>query len=104
MSVIRYGGESNMEKIEVGNIFTLIDEKEEEQEIEVLGLLSIDEIAYAAVSFAEESQEESEEDIDVFFLRVEEDEELSIIESDEEFEKVSLAFQEAQEAQEVQAE
>ncbi|WP_017381034.1 DUF1292 domain-containing protein [Paenisporosarcina sp. TG-14] len=89
-----------MEKIEVGNIFTLIDDKDEEQEIEVLGLLSIDEIEYAAVSFAEESQEESEEDIDVFFLRVEEDEELSIIESDEEFEKVSLAFQEAQEAQE----
>ena len=89
-----------MEKIEVGNIFKLIDENDEEQEIEVLGLLSIDEIEYAAVSFAEESQEESEEDIDVFFLRVEEDEELSIIESDEEFEKVSLAFQEAQEAQE----
>lgn len=89
-----------MEKIEVGNIFTLIDDKDEEQEIEVLGLLSIDEIEYAAVSFAEDSQVESEEDIDVFFLRVEEDEELSLIESDEEFEKVSMAFQEAQEAQE----
>lgn len=84
-----------MEKIEVGDIFTLFDENDEEQEIEVLGTLSIDGIDYAAVGFAEETQDDSTDDIDVFFLRVEEGEELSIIESDEEFEMVSKAFKEA---------
>ncbi len=89
------GGERYMEKIEVGDIFALFDENNEEQEIEVLGTLSIDGIEYAAVGFAEETQDDSTDDIDVFFLRVEEGEELSIIESDEEFEMVSMAFKEA---------
>lgn len=86
-----------MEKIEVGDIFTLIDENDQEQEIEVLGTLNIEEVEYVAVGFAEEIKEETEEDIDVFFLRVEEDEQLSIIESDEEFDRVSAAFKEAEE-------
>lgn len=85
-----------MEKIEVGSMFTLFDENDEEQEIEVLGLLTIDGTEYAAVGFAEETQDESVEDVDVFFLRVEEENQLSILQSDEEFEKVSMAFQEAQ--------
>ena len=83
-----------MEKIEVGDIFTLTDENDQEQEIEVLGTLTIDEVEYAAVAFADEIDEESEGDIDVFFLRVEDDEQLSLIESDEEFDKVSAAFKE----------
>lgn len=83
-----------MEKIEVGDIFTLMDENDQEQEIEVLGTLTIDEVEYAAVAFADEIDEESEGDIDVFFLRVEDDEQLSLIESDEEFDKVSAAFKE----------
>ncbi len=86
-----------MEKIEVGSMFVLFDENDEEQEIEVLGILSIDGTEYAAVGFAEETQDESVEDVDVFFLRVEEDNELSVLQTDEEFEKVSLAFKEAQE-------
>jgi len=89
-----------MEKIQVGDIFTLMDENDQEQEIEVLGTLSIDGVEYAAVGFSEEILEETEEDIDVFFLRVEEDEELSIIESDEEFEMVSSAFKEVGEDEE----
>jgi len=89
-----------MEKIQVGDIFTLMDENDQEQEIEVLGTLSIDGVDYAAVGFTEEILEETEEDIDVFFLRVEEDEELSIIESDEEFEMVSSAFKEVGEDEE----
>ncbi|OAH58453.1 MULTISPECIES: DUF1292 domain-containing protein [Bacillaceae] len=87
-----------MEKVEIGDIFTLIDENDQEQEIEVLGTMNLEGIEYAAVGFVEEIQEESEEDIDVFFLRVEEDEQLSIIESDEEFDQVSAAFEEAGEA------
>ncbi|WP_019415178.1 DUF1292 domain-containing protein [Paenisporosarcina sp. TG20] len=89
-----------MGKIENGSIFTLLDENDEEQEIEVLGTLNIDGTEYATVGFLDETQDESEEDIDVFFLRVEEDNQLSILESDEEFDKVSLAFQEAQDEEE----
>ena len=93
-------GECKMEKVEVGNIFVLLDENEQEQEIEVLGTLTIDEVEYAAVGFAEETQDESKEDIDVFFLRVEDGDELSVIETDEEFDRISAAFKEAQEAHE----
>ena len=89
--------EENTGKIEVGEIFIVLDENDQEQEMEVLGLLTVDEAEYAAVSFVEDIQGESEEDIDIFFFRVEDDEELSMIESDEEFEKVSAAFKVAEE-------
>jgi uncharacterized protein YrzB (UPF0473 family) len=88
---------NGMEKIEVGDIFTLMDENDQEQEIEVLGTLNLDDVEYAAVAFADEVDEDSEGDIDVFFLRVEEDEQLSIIESDEEFDLVSATFKEKRE-------
>jgi len=94
------GGEINMAEVKTGDIFTLMDENDQEQEIEVLGTLSIDGVEYAAVGFTEDILEETEEDIDVFFLRVEEDEQLSIIESDEEFEVVSAAFKEVGEDEE----
>jgi len=81
--------------IEVGEIFTLVDENNEEQEVEVLGTLEIDGSDYIAVSFVEDIDENSDEDIDVFFLRVESDGELAAIESDDEFEKVAAAFEEA---------
>lgn len=84
-----------MEKVEVGDIFTLIDENDQEQEIEVLGTMNLEGTDYAAVGFVDQIQEDSEEEIDVFFLRVEDDEQLSIIESDEEFDQVSAAFEEA---------
>ncbi|EPD50116.1 DUF1292 domain-containing protein [Paenisporosarcina sp. FSL H8-0542] len=86
-----------MEKIEVGDIFTLMDENDQEQEIEVLGTLTLDDVEYAAVAFADEIDEDSEGDIDVFFLRVEDDEQLSLIESDEEFDRVSAAFKDYEE-------
>ncbi|MFJ5770926.1 DUF1292 domain-containing protein [Psychrobacillus sp. NPDC093180] len=83
--------EQNQETIKVGQIFTVLDENDQEQEMEVLGLLTVESTEYAAVGFVEDIQSESDEDIDVFFFRVE-DEELSFIDTDEEFEKVSLAF------------
>jgi len=89
-----------MAEVKTGDIFTVMDENDQEQEIEVLGTLSIDGTEYAAVGFTEDILEETEEDIDVFFLRVEEDEQLSIIESDEEFEVVSAAFKEVGEDEE----
>jgi uncharacterized protein YrzB (UPF0473 family) len=89
--------EENTGKIEIGEIFMVLDDNDQEQEMEVLGLLTIEETEYAAVSFVEDIEGESEEDIDIFFFRVEDDQELSMIESDEEFDKVSAAFRVAEE-------
>ncbi|MCP3760919.1 DUF1292 domain-containing protein [Domibacillus sp. A3M-37] len=86
-----------MGKIEVGDIFTLVDENDQEQEIEVLGTLSIDGTDYAAVAFTEEIEEESDVEVNVFFLKGDNNEQLSVIDDDEEFDKVSAAFQDAEE-------
>ncbi|MBI0578928.1 DUF1292 domain-containing protein [Neobacillus cucumis] len=83
-----------MEKVEVGEVFTIGDENDEEQEVEVLGVLTIEGTDYVAVGFVEDVEQETEEDIDIFFLKVDEDGDLSAIESDEEFTKVSYAFEE----------
>lgn len=82
--------------IEVGEVFTLVDEEEVEQEVEVLGALDIEAQHYIAVAYLDELEDENrEEDVDIFFLRVDDNDELSVIESDEEFEKVSNAFEAA---------
>ncbi|MBC6973432.1 DUF1292 domain-containing protein [Bacillus sp. Xin] len=88
-----------MSEIEVGEIFILSDESNEEQEVEVLGTMNVEGAEYIAVGFVEDIQTETEEDIDIFFLKVEEDSEFSYIESDEEFEKVSAAFEKIMEEQ-----
>lgn len=85
----------NENNIEVGEIFTLVDENNEEQEVEVLGMLDVKGNTYIAVSFVQEIEENEDEEIDVFFLRVDNDGELGAIESDEEFEEVSQAFEDA---------
>ena len=79
-----------MSDIEVGEVFTLSDENNEEQEVEVLGAMDVEGAEYIAVAFVEDIQTETEEDIDIFFLKVEEDSEFSYIENDEEFEKYLL--------------
>jgi uncharacterized protein YrzB (UPF0473 family) len=83
-----------MENIEVGEIFTISDENDEEQEVEVLATINIEGTVYVAVSFVEDLKEDSEDDIDIFFLKVDEDGDFAAIESDEEFDKVSSAFDE----------
>lgn len=83
-----------MENIEVGEIFTITDEKDQEQEVEVLAAINIEGTDYVAVGFVEDLQEEIEEDIDIFFLKVDQDGDFTAIESDEEFDKVSSAFDE----------
>jgi uncharacterized protein YrzB (UPF0473 family) len=85
-------GEWMMEKIEVGEVFTISDENEEELEVEVIGTLTIEETDYVAVSFVDDLQEETDEDIDIFFLKVDQEGDFTAIDSDEEFEKVSSAF------------
>ncbi|MCH1627154.1 DUF1292 domain-containing protein [Ferdinandcohnia quinoae] len=81
-----------MDKIQVGEIFTISDETDQEQEVEVLAMLTIEGTDYIAVSFVEDLEEENEDDIDIFFLKLDEDGDFSAIETDEEFEKVSTAF------------
>ena len=80
-----------MSDIEVGEVFTLSDENNEEQEVEVLGAMDVEGAEYIAVAFVEDIQTETEEDIDIFFLKVEEDNEFSYIENDEEFD--TMIFQ-----------
>lgn len=85
------------EKIEVGEIFTIGDENDEENEVEVLASINIEGTDYVAVAFVEDIQEESDEDMDIFFLKVDEEGDLAAIESDDEFDKVSAAFDEIME-------
>ncbi len=89
-----------MSKIEVGEIFTISDENNDEQEVEVLGVMTIEAKDYVAVAFAEDVKEDTEDDIDIFFLKVDEDGDFSAIESDEEFDKVSAAFDELMDEEE----
>lgn len=83
-----------MERIETGEIFTILDENDQEQDIEVLGKMTIEGHDYIAVAFVEEVLIETEEEIDVFFLKIEDDGEWSSIEDDDELEKVSAVFEE----------
>lgn len=81
-----------MDPIEVGEVFTISDENNEENEVEVIAKVTLQGTDYVAVSFVEDLKEETEEDIDIFFLKLDADGELSAIETDEEFDKVSEAF------------
>ena len=82
-----------MEKVEVGEVFTITDENDQENEVEVLAAITLEGTDYVAVGFVDDIQEETEEDIDIFFLRIDDEGDLSPIESDDEFEKVSAVFE-----------
>ncbi|MBP1947084.1 DUF1292 domain-containing protein [Virgibacillus litoralis] len=81
-----------MGEIEVGEVFTISDESKEEQSVEVLAKVTLEGTDYVAVSFVQDLQAESDDDIDLFFLKIDDDNDLSAIESDEEFDRVSEAF------------
>ncbi|MDF2856003.1 MAG: hypothetical protein K0Q87_1854 [Neobacillus sp.] len=89
-----------MAKVEVGEVFTISDETDVEQEVEVLAAITLEGTDYVAVGFVEDIKEESEDDIDIFFLSVDSEGDLQAIESDEEFEKVSAAFDELMDEEE----
>ncbi|WP_163099963.1 DUF1292 domain-containing protein [Peribacillus alkalitolerans] len=89
-----------MAKVEVGEVFTISDENDNENEVEVLAAVDIEGAEYVAVSFVEDLQEETEDDIDIFFLKVDSDGDFTAIESDEEFDKVSAAFDELMDEEE----
>ena len=90
-----------MKNIEVGEIFSISDENDQEQDVEVLAAINIEGTEYVAVSFVEDLQEETEEDIDIFFLKVDQDGDFTAIESDEEFDRVSSAFDEIMKEEEL---
>jgi uncharacterized protein YrzB (UPF0473 family) len=81
-----------MESVKVGEVFTLIDEDDQEQDIEVLATLTLEGTDYAAVAFADDVKAQSQEDMDIFFLKVDSDGDLTGIENDDEFAKVSTEF------------
>ncbi|MCM3586730.1 DUF1292 domain-containing protein [Mesobacillus maritimus] len=83
-----------MGKIEIGEVFTISDENNDEQEVEVLASMTFEDVEYVAVSFVEDLKQKSDEDIDVFFLKVDTEGDFAAIESDDEFEKVSSKFDE----------
>lgn len=88
-------GDIHMEKIQPGEIFTLTDENDQDQDVEVLATLTHEGTEYLAVALVDQlTNEDQEEDIDVFFLKVEENGELSTIEDDDEFDKVTSMFDE----------
>ncbi|WP_342431375.1 DUF1292 domain-containing protein [Neobacillus sp. FSL H8-0543] len=89
-----------MAKVEVGELFTISDETDQEQEVEVLAAITIESKDYVAVGFVDDIKEETEDDIDIFFLTVDAEGDLQAIESDEEFEKVSAAFDELMDEEE----
>ena len=84
-----------MEKIAAGDIITFVDENDQEREIEVFETLSLEGTDYAAAGFVEDIQENTTEKINVFFLKIEDDEQFSVIEDEEEFRKISSAFEES---------
>ncbi|KGR77044.1 DUF1292 domain-containing protein [Ureibacillus sinduriensis] len=90
-----------MEKHEVGEVFTITDENDEEMEVEVLASINIEGTEYVAVGFVDDIQEDTEADIDVFFLKVDSEGDFSAVESDEEFDKVSAAFDEIMDEEEI---
>lgn len=89
-----------MSKIEIGEVFTISDENNEEQEVEVLATMTLENTEYVAVSFTEALKEQNDEDIDVFFLKVDEEGDFAAIESDDEFDKVSSMFDEMMDEEE----
>jgi hypothetical protein len=60
--------------------------------VEVIGVMSLDETDYAVVSFVEDLDEQTGDDLDVFFLKTDEEGDLDALGSEEEYHKVSAAF------------
>jgi len=82
----------NEGKLEVGNTFKVLDENDQEQEVKVIGYLTVEEVDYVAVIFVEDTQEDKDDAIGIFFFRVEDGKNFVMMESEEEFERVSAAY------------
>lgn len=82
----------NEGKLDIGSTFKVLDENNQEQDMKVVGYLTVEQTEYVAVIFLEDIQEDSEEDIGIFFFRLDEDKNFVMMESDEEYENVSAAY------------
>lgn len=82
----------NEGKLDIGSTFKVLDENNQEQDMKVVGYLTVEQTEYVAVIFLEDIKEDSEEDIGIFFFRLDEDKNFVMMESDEEFENVSAAY------------
>ena len=83
-----------MAKVEVGEILILEGENGQEEEMEVLGTLDVEGTEYAVAGLVEEIQRETNDDMEIFFFRIDEEGELHEIESDDEFQKVARVLEE----------
>jgi len=70
-----------MGNIKVGEIFT----NDQDEEIEVLAVVKMEGTEYVAVGFVEDLQEEIEGDIDIFFLKVNQDGDFTAMRNSTEF-------------------
>ena len=82
----------NEGKLDIGSTFKVLDENNQEQEMKVLGYLTVEDKEYVAVIFVEDIQQDSEDDIGIFFFRLDEDKNFVMMETEEEFENVSAAY------------
>lgn len=83
-----------MEEVLVGEVFTVTDEEDNEYDVEVLATTQLNGTQYVAVAFVEDLEEDTEEEIDIFFFKVDKDGEFETIDDDDEFDKVSKKFDE----------
>lgn len=82
-----------MEEVQVGERFTILDEEGLENELEVLATMELEGTTYIAVSFVEDLETEDLDEIDLFFLKLDDEGDFVPIEDDEEFAKISNAFE-----------
>lgn len=82
-----------MEEVQVGERFTILDEEGLENELEVLATMELEGTTYVAVSFVEDLETEDLDEIDLFFLKLDDEGDFVPIEDDEEFAKISNAFE-----------
>ena len=61
-----------MEELNVGEKFVISDEQEGDLEVEVVARANVEGTDYIAVCFVEDLDSETDEDIDVFFLKLDE--------------------------------
>ena len=84
-----------MAKVEVGEILILEGENGQEEEMEVLGTLDVEGTEYAVAGLVEEIQRDTNEDMEIFFFRIDEEGELHEIGTDDEFQKVARVLEES---------
>ena len=82
-----------MEEVQVGERFTILDEEGLENELGGFGYNGVEGTTYVAVSFVADLKTQDLDEIDLFFLKLDDEGDFVPIEDDEEFAKISNAFE-----------